>query len=126
MGSTAPSQHDTYAGRRRHSRLRLHLPARLVTLDGIFQATLVDLSFKGAKIMLRGEVRPGGDAELAWGTYEVFCSIIWNDDGLCGLKFEEPLAPHVLIATRDFADETPQLDIRRATAQAFVRGTIRL
>lgn len=113
-------------GRRRHSRLRVCLPAKLVTLGGTHQATLLDLSFRGAKIATGGFVAPGGDAVLSWGAFEAFCRIAWCHGELCGLDFDEPLHGDVLIATRDLADATPPSDTTRQIAQAFVSGSVRL
>ena len=114
------------AGRRRHSRLRVCLPAKLVTLGGTLQATLLDLSFRGAKIEIGGLVAPGGDAVLSWGRFEAFCRIAWCHGDRCGLDFDEPLKGDVLIATRDLADAAPATDAIRQTAQAFVSGSVRL
>jgi hypothetical protein len=126
MGSFTPLQQDCHAGRRRHSRLRVALPARLVTLSGTFHGTLIDLSFKGGKILLERDLPAGGQAELSWGTFGAFCAIRWCGNGLCGLKFEEPLPPQILIATRDLADASGKRDLSRESARQFVAGTIRI
>jgi hypothetical protein len=104
----------------------VELPARLVTLDGFIQAVLLDLSFKGAKVLVGAELKVGKEAELSWDSFGAFCTITWISDGQCGLKFDEPLPPHVLIATRDLADANPSGDGRRDAARQFVRGSIRL
>ncbi len=114
------------SGRRRHSRLRLQLPARLITLDGKLHATLVDLSMTGAKLALDIAAPARGDAFLEWGSFEVFCAIAWAEGRLCGVLFDEPLAAKVLIATRDLGDTTPPVDANRAAARAWAAGVIRL
>jgi PilZ domain len=126
MGSYSPLKQECHAGRRRHSRLRVALPARLVTLDGTFHGTLIDLSFKGGKIVIDRDLRVGGQAELSWGQFGVFCTIRWSGNGMCGLKFEEPLPPHILIETRDLTDASRNHDTRRETVRQFVAGAIRL
>ena len=118
---------DVSAGRRRHSRLRVHIPARLITLDGTLQATLLDLSFRGAKVVLgSAALRCGASAVLTWGSFEAFGTIVWTRDQSCGLDFETPLKPQILIATRDLADTTPRVDSNRVAAKGWVTGVIRL
>ncbi len=114
------------AGRRRHSRLRVCLPAKLVTLGGTLHVTLLDLSFRGAKLATGGFLTPGSDAVLSWGRFEAFCRIAWCHGDYCGLDFDEPLDPDVLIATRDFADATPPTNATRQAARNFVWGSARL
>lgn len=125
MASRVSHTPDATAGRRRHSRLRVHLPAKLITLDGTLTATLLDLSFRGARVLLgRGSVQRGDTAVLTWGTFEAFCTVAWAESGSCGLNFDEPLQPQVLIATRDIADVTPRVDAGRAAAHDWVAGRV--
>ena len=124
--ATAPCE-DASAGRRRHSRLRVHLPARVITLDGTFQATLLDLSFRGGKIVLGADkLRRGASAVLSWASFEAFCTVAWTRGHSCGLDFDTPLNPQVLIATRDLADASPKVDFSRLAAKAWVTGGSRL
>ena len=127
MASGSAPVEDASAGRRRHSRLRANLPAKLITLDGTFQATLLDLSFRGAKVVLGGaSLWRGATAVLSWGKFETFCTIAWTRNQSCGLDFDEPLKPQVLIATRDLADSTPRVDESRVAAKSWVVGGSRL
>lgn len=113
------------AGRRRHSRLRVHLPARLITLGGTFPVILLNLSFSGARVMIgSGAVSQGGSAVLNWGAFEAFCTVAWAANGHCGLDFDEPLHPQVLLATRDLADITPRVDASRVAAHDWVVGRV--
>ena len=124
MASREPLSPDISAGRRRHSRLRVHLPAKLITLDGTLSATLLNLSYSGAKLLLGTRaVRRGSSAVLNWGAFEAFCTVAWVTGGHCGLDFDEALHPQVLIATRDLADITPRLDANRKVSswEIFVR-----
>ena len=123
---TAPCE-DASAGRRRHSRLRVHLPARLITLEGTLPVTLLDLSFRGGKVVLGMVVlRRGASAVLSWGSFEAFCTVAWTRGQSCGLDFDTPLNPQVLIATRDLSDATPKVDASRVAARAWVTGGSRL
>lgn len=122
MGSELLSQAGNKRGRRRHSRLRAQLPARLMTLTDTYQGMLFDLSFYGARVALEGHIRPGSEAVLCWAGFEVFANVAWCADGFCGLEFEEPLAGQVLIATRDLFDASPRIDQTRQAARTFVQG----
>ncbi len=111
------------AGRRRHSRLRVQLPAQLITLDGTLAATLLNLSYSGAKLTIPGAApRVGAWAVLKWAGFEAFCLVAWNDGDLFGLDFESPLKPNVLLATRDIADVTPPVDGSRTAARDWAIG----
>ncbi|MEO6717787.1 MAG: PilZ domain-containing protein [Novosphingobium sp.] len=127
MARVAAPCEDASVGRRRHSRLRVHLAARLITLEGTLPATLTDLSFRGGKIVLRTAIlRRGASAVLSWGSFEAFCTVAWTHGEICGLDFETPLKPQVLIATRDLADANPRVDTNRVAAKAWVTGGYRL
>lgn len=116
---------QTPAGRRRHSRLRLNLAGRLITLDGTVPLTLLDLSRSGARIILgRGLVR-GGDAVLTWDRFEAFCTIAWIGGQQCGLDFDEPLPEDVLHQTRSIADADPDRYANRAAARDWAAGLAR-
>lgn len=113
------------AGRRAHSRLRVRLAARLTTLDGMSRAILTDLSFGGAKLLINCEVRPGQQAVLTWHDFEAFGTVSWEHGGMCGLDFDEFVAPAVLLATRDLddADHLPSdRDLVRGIAREWVEG----
>lgn len=125
MATTMPQSGDTRAGRRRHSRLRVCLPARLITLDGTLPATLLDLSVRGARLGIAApELRPGAQAVLTWAGFEAFCAVAWTRGAQCGLDFELPLQPGVLIATRALVDSTPRVDAIRVAARDWAIGLI--
>lgn len=91
-------------GRRRDARLRLGVPAQLITLHGQFSANLCDLSQSGAHVRAKGDLFRGEDAVLLWLGFEAFGKIVWVDNGEGGLEFDEMLAPAILIQTRDQVD----------------------
>lgn len=91
-------------GRRRDSRLRVGVPAQLITLHGQFTASLCDLSQSGAHIRAKGDLFRGEDAVLLWLGFEAFGKIVWASNGEGGLEFDEMLAPAILIQTRDQVD----------------------
>jgi hypothetical protein len=71
----------------------------------------MDLSLNGAKVFINDRqgatdtMIAGQEAVLEWGDQEAFGEIIWTSGCLLGLKFEDIVAPAVLIATRDMHDE---------------------
>jgi hypothetical protein len=116
---------QTPAGRRRHSRLRLNLAGRLITLDGTVSLTLLDLSRTGARIIMGQGLVRGGDAVLNWHRFEAFCTIAWIRGQQCGLDFDEPLPEDVLHNTRTVADADPDRNASRAAARAWAAGLVR-
>lgn len=102
-------------GRRRDSRLRLQIPARLETIHGTSRVMLIDLSQSGGQIMTDEKLLCGQDAVLCWQQFEAFGQIIWSTPTQAGLEFVELLLPATVIATRDQADrDTRKLDKREA------------
>lgn len=116
-------------GKRRHARLRVRLPAKLITLDGEFRVVLCDLSTGGARVGKPGLVLNGGHAILQWGRFEAFCELAWCRSGLIGAQFEEPIPKEWIIATRelDSAERLPDEEqLKRAVARDWVSGQLRL
>lgn len=91
-------------GRRRDSRLRLGVPAQLITLTGQCGASLCDLSQSGAHLRANGTLVRGEDAVLSWLGFEAFGQIVWAGDGEAGMEFDELLTAAILIQTRDQVD----------------------
>lgn len=91
-------------GRRTESRLRVRLPARLITHHGEWAVVLVDLSQNGASVQCANLVSQRGDAVLQWSGFEAFGAIRWCRSGYGGLAFFDPIRPGWLIATRDLDD----------------------
>jgi len=91
-------------GRRRDARLRLAIPAHLITIHGKHRVALCNLSQSGAQMQLNGKLKLCGDAVLVWLHYEVFGRIVWSANGQAGMEFDELIAPGTLITTRDIVD----------------------
>jgi len=100
-------------GRRRDSRLRLHIPAQVATIHTTQKAELLDLSQSGAHVALSEPVIQGGDALLTWLNFEAFGRIVWASPTQAGIEFDELLAPAALLITRDLADQLVPKDERR-------------
>lgn len=97
MGETARTAQRF--GRRKSPRLRLGMPARLVTLDRTYPVMLENLSEGGAKIVL-----PVADdfvvGVLRWMDYHGFADVVWREDCAVGLQFDKPISAEMLEATR--------------------------
>lgn len=129
MGQIERVAPEQEIGRRGRNRLRARLHARIVTLDGTRSTVLLDLSETGARVTATENVACGQQAILIWSVYEVFGSLVWVDRGLCGIAFDEPLEPNIVIATREL-DVTSRLpsdqEIERNRAREWVAGTRRI
>ena len=115
--------------RRAHSRLRVRLPVRLITLTNTWYAVLCDLSLTGAKVEIDKGVVSGEEAILQWSKFEDFGKICWVGAGRFGIEFHDPITPQELIATRDLDDAEHLADDRELTrmvARSWAEGTRRL
>lgn len=116
-------------GKREHSRLRVRLPSKLVTLDGDFRVVLNDLSAGGARLSKPGLMLAAGDAVLLWDRFEAFGKLAWCRSGLIGMRFEEPIPTEWVIATRqlDSAAHLPDdEELKRRVAREWVMGKVRV
>jgi hypothetical protein len=109
-------------GRRRDSRLRLNVPAQLITLSGKVHASLCDLSQSGAHMRFHGQLSCGEDAVLSWLGFETFGRIVWASNGEAGMEFDELLDPAILIQTRDQVDQGLAPSFKQAEFDAAARS----
>ena len=108
--------------RRAYSRLRLGIPARLLSLEGLQWVTLVDLSQSGARLTLgaRGKITGG---LLSWLGFEAFGDPAWQADDELALHFDEPIAPAWLVETRRRAPVELDCNLHtRHAAREWVSG----
>lgn len=111
-------------GRRSLARLRLGVPARLITLNGVHDALLDDLSLSGAQIRLSdGEQFSIG--VLKWLDFDELVDVVWHDGSTCGVKFEKHLPKGCILATRDAAPALLDDEARaRSVAKRWIEGTL--
>ncbi|MEO0871401.1 MAG: PilZ domain-containing protein [Pseudomonadota bacterium] len=112
-------------GRRAAPRLRLSIPARLVTVSETRRCVLLDVSRCGAQISLAKPLSEGEAGFLHFANTEVFVSVIRKATGLNGVEFDVPLSDEDVLAIRRYAEDY-EADERRALrseARAWVAGT---
>ena len=86
-------------GKRRSARLRLSVRGRLTSARGTQMVELVDLSETGARLVLsaRHEL---AEARLEWLEFEARGRVVWQDERLCGLRFDEAVPLEWVARTR--------------------------
>ena len=72
------------------------MPASIVTMSAYRFPELLNVSRTGAK--LRGDGLPpvGTTALFRAGPLHILCRVVWSANGLCGVKFDEPVQAGVL------------------------------
>ncbi|WP_354322493.1 PilZ domain-containing protein [Porphyrobacter sp. MBR-155] len=94
-------------GRRGASRLRLSIPARLITTCETQMCVLLDLSRTGARIGLARPLNEGASGYLRIEGMEMFVTAIRRtagiDGGTNGLAFDLPIAHDAVVAMRHYA-----------------------
>jgi hypothetical protein len=88
--------------RRAHARLRVGIAARIETLDGQLPVRLIDLSQKGAQLIMP---RPDGIKRgvLTWLGFEAYGELVWQQGDHVGIEFDEAVPIAELLETRDRA-----------------------
>ncbi len=129
MGRSDLHTAELRIGRRGWNRLRARLAAKLVMLQGTRNTVLFDLSLTGARLKASADMVPGQQAVLSWAGFEAFGSLVWVENGMCGIAFGDPLAPEILVATRahDTRDHLPNDDeLERWRVREWVEGSRRV
>jgi len=117
-------------GRRAAARLRLSVPARLVTLYDTQSCVCIDISCTGARIALAKPLRAGEAGFLRIAQIEQFATIVrcWKgeDGGINALHFDTPISGQVVLAMRRYAEtfEADEQRERRREVEAWVKGLI--
>lgn len=108
VGETHASDLALPIGRRGAARLRLSIPAQLVTLSGTRRCILIDLSRTGAQIGLEEPLSEGQNAFLQIDGLDEFTevvrSLIGPNGGINGVIFEKPLSNAQVIEVRRYAE----------------------
>ncbi len=115
-------------GRREAARLRLSIPARLVTLYDTRRCILVDLSRTGAQVGLQSPLRQDEGIFLQVAGIDQFGSIVRRivrqNGGINGVEFETPLTDEQVIALRRYSESlvAEERQALRDEVRAWVSG----
>ncbi len=111
-------------GRRGAARLRLAIPARVVSLYSTQRCVLLDVSRTGAQIALKKPLDLGEGALLQVHTLDQFASAVRLGNGRNGLEFETPLSDELVIQMRWFGEQIEEREKRelREAVRAWVNG----
>lgn len=112
-------------GRRGASRLRLALPARLVTTSASVPCILQDLSRTGARVHLAKPLCVGEACFLQFFDTEVFVEVVRRLRGTNGPEFDCPLSDEDVIQVRANAENIEAVERRsvRSDARDWVSGS---
>ena len=83
---------DKPGGHRRAVRDDAMIRVAMMTLTETVGVDLLDLSTSGAKLRGRGLPAPGEQVIVLLGRLEAFGSVVWRDEGQCGISFDVPLS----------------------------------
>jgi hypothetical protein len=110
-------------GRRTHSRLRVLVPARLISVLNTQHVQIQNLSRDGVKLRWGDPVRPGSDVVLAWAHHELFGKVVWAGPHSGGILFDGALSEAAVLAMRG-RDEVRQPE-ERGDATAWYLENLR-
>lgn len=114
----------TQIGRRASARLRLSVPAKLLTIYDTLPCVLIDISQNGAQIAIERPLLPGDGVYLRCGDLEHFASVVRSGPGRNGLEFEIPITHDQVLDIRRLAEDYAFDDgeLLRREARAWVTG----
>ncbi|MEL6529327.1 MAG: hypothetical protein AAFQ27_05155 [Pseudomonadota bacterium] len=108
-------------GRRSAPRLRLSLPARLVSVERTHQCILMNVSRDGAQIAILESLREGEGAVLKCGEIDEFVIVNRSEFGLNAVAFEEPISDALVLHIRQFHENFEERE-RRALIETAANG----
>jgi hypothetical protein len=102
-------------GTPRSPRRKVVFSGTLETMSSKLRVAVKNVSCTGAMVEGEGLPPPGRDVVLHMEDLELFCSVVWTDDGHCGLHFDEPLTqPQVLELHRITPEAVHSAELRAA------------
>ena len=117
-------------GRRGAARLRLSIPARLITLEDTRRCICVDLSRSGAQLALERPLALGESCVLQIGPVEPFGNVVRmarrDRGGTNGIAFDGELTDAHVLDVRQFAEglAAAEQEALRREAREWVSGVI--
>lgn len=116
-------------GRRSAPRLRLSIPATLISLHGHRRCILIDLSCTGAQVGLEMPLRMGEGAVLQIAGIEPFGEVVRRVEGqhggVNGLVFDPPITEDEVLGVRAYSERFRDDEMRalRDEVRRWVMGT---
>lgn len=116
-------------GRRSAPRLRLSIPAELVSLYDRRRCILIDLSCTGAQVGLERPLREGDEVVLQIAGLAPFADVvrqaIGEHGGVNGLSFDPPISEDEVLKVRAHSERFRDDEMRalRREVQQWVEGT---
>lgn len=117
-------------GRRGAPRLRLSIPAKVISLYGTTRCILLDLSTSGAQLGLEEPLQVEETVFLHIAGYELFCEVVrlayGPNGGVNGLVFDPPLQNQDVLNMRAYAESYQAEELRglRSEVKDWVAGAI--
>lgn len=112
------------SGRRAAPRLRLSLPAQLISVEKAHTCILLNLSRTGAQVAILDAIRVGEGAILRCGMIDHFTIVTRSEFGLNALIFDEPLTDAIVLETRRYYENFEEREKRALleTARKWATG----
>lgn len=98
MSSLAIRQQIAKSEQRRVPRFTVEIPVTLRTVSGNRACRIANISDLGARLELDNPPATGISACIICGSDELYCRVIWSEDGACGVEFERSLGEAKLTA----------------------------
>lgn len=96
MSSLAIRQQIAQSERRRSGRMLIAIPVALRTVSGLRECNMSNISDTGAKLEMEKPPVTGISGWLVMGEDEIYCTVVWSNEGTCGVEFERSLGPNRL------------------------------
>lgn len=90
--------------RRAAQRYTVDCAAKLKMPGGDRKGRLSDLSEAGARFDTQDPPQKGVSGLLAWGDHEFFGKIAWANENSCGMIFERPIPPSIVVSTCEIVE----------------------
>ncbi len=90
-------QQAAQTDQRRSGRFAVQIPAIFRTISGDRECRMANISDNGAKLETASPPAQGVSGMLILGEQEVYCTVIWSNDGACGIEFERNIGEDALV-----------------------------
>lgn len=113
-------------GRRIDSRLRLHLPAKLILVGRTVPCVLQDISHSGARLVVEEVPAVGEFGQIQCTVLDRWFDTVWCAGHRVGIAFDEPIPFETLVFLRQYNDSFPQMQRSeiKARARSWVNGEL--